>query len=155
MILASTTQRAVAVVIVLAALAAWAVYIVLENRRSTKDIVDSFLDAPNRKAPPDDEVFEGRRLDRFLVAALVGTSVLAISLPLYWLGEPGRQKILNPLLKVLGVVIPKLEQWRQQGENLDEQARYQYFRQQRTVLDDRRNKPAEVEARKFGNQLRA
>ncbi len=92
MILASTTQRAVAVVIVLAALAAWAVYLVLENRRSTKDIVDSFLDAPNRKAPPDDEVFEGRRLDRFLVAALVGVSVLAVSLPLYWLGEPGRQK---------------------------------------------------------------
>ncbi len=92
MILASNTQRAVAVVLVFAALAAWAVYIVLENRRSTKDIVDSFLDAPNRKAPPDDEVFEGRRLDRFLVAALVGTSVLAVSLPLYWLGEPGRQK---------------------------------------------------------------
>ncbi len=92
MILASTTQRAVAVVIVFAALAAWAVYVVLENRRSTKDIVASFLDAPNRKAPPDDEVFEGRRLDRFLVAALVGVSVLAVSLPLYWLGEPGRQK---------------------------------------------------------------
>ena len=92
MILASTTQRAVAVVIVFAALAAWAVYLVLENRRSTKEIVDSYLDAPNRKAPPDDEVFEGRRLDRFLVAALVGTSVLAVSLPLYWLGEPGRQK---------------------------------------------------------------
>lgn len=92
MILASTNQRAVAVVVVLAALAAWAVYLVLENRRSTKDIVDSYLSAPNRKAPPDDEVFEGRRLDRFLVAALVGTSVLAVSLPLYWIGEPGRHK---------------------------------------------------------------
>jgi mono/diheme cytochrome c family protein len=91
-ILASSTQRAVAVVIVFAALAAWAVYLVLENKRSTSDIVDSFLDAPNRKQPPDDDVFEGRRLDRFLTAALVGTTALAVSLPLYWLGEPGREK---------------------------------------------------------------
>jgi mono/diheme cytochrome c family protein len=91
-ILASSTQRAVAIVIVFAALAAWAVYLVLENKRSTGDIVDSFLNAPNRKQPPDDEVFEGRRLDRFLTAALVGTTVLAVSLPLYWLGEPGREK---------------------------------------------------------------
>lgn len=92
MIFASSTQRAVAVVIALVVLAAWVVYIVLENRRSTSDIVTSFLSAPNRKAPPDDEVFEGRRLDRFLTAALVGTSVLAVGLPLYWLGEPGREK---------------------------------------------------------------
>ena len=92
MILASTTQRAVAVVIVFAALAAWAVYLVLENKRSTNDIVESYLNAPNRKLPPDDDVFEGRRLDRFLTAALVGTTVLAVSLPLYWLGEPGREK---------------------------------------------------------------
>jgi mono/diheme cytochrome c family protein len=91
-ILASSTQRAVAVVIVFVALAAWAVYLVLENKRSTTDIVDSYLNAPNRKQPPDDEVFEGRRLDRFLTAALVGTTVLAVGLPLYWLGEPGREK---------------------------------------------------------------
>lgn len=92
MILASTTQRAVAVAIVFAALAAWAVYLVLENRRTPKELVDSFLGAPNRKSPPDDEFFEGRRLDRWLVAALVGTSVLALALPLYWLAEPGRQQ---------------------------------------------------------------
>lgn len=92
MILASSTQRAVAVAIAFVVLAAWAVYLILENRRSTSDIVSSYLNAPNRKAPPDDEVFEGRRLDRFLTAALVGTSVLAVGLPLYWLGEPGREK---------------------------------------------------------------
>jgi mono/diheme cytochrome c family protein len=91
-IVATTTQRAVGVVIVFAAIAAWLVYLVLENRRSTTDIVESYLDAPNRKAPPDDEVFEGRRLDRFLVFALVGVSFLAVALPLYWLQEPGREK---------------------------------------------------------------
>ena len=85
------TQRAVALVLLVVALLAWAVYIVLENRRSTTDIVQSFLNAPNRKAAPDDDVFEGPRLDRWLGWALVSMTVVALSLPLYWLNEPSRQ----------------------------------------------------------------
>ena len=85
------TQRAVALVLLVAALLAWAVYIVLENRRTTPDIAQSFLRAPNRKSAPDDEIFEGPRLDRWLGWALVTMTLVALSLPLYWLNEPSRQ----------------------------------------------------------------
>ena len=89
---AESTQRAIALVVLVVALLLWLGYLVLENRRTTTDIVDSFLDAPNRKLAPNDEVFEGPRLDRFLGWALVSMVVVALSLPLYWLGEPGRHE---------------------------------------------------------------
>lgn len=85
------TQRAVALVVLVLAIAAWAVYVFLENRRSTTDIVQSFLNAPNRKVAPDDEVFEGPRLDRWLGWALISMTIVALSLPLYWLNEPSRE----------------------------------------------------------------
>jgi mono/diheme cytochrome c family protein len=84
-------QRAVGLAILVTALSLWAVYVVLENRRSAKQNVESFLDAPNRKNPPDDEVFEGIRLDRWLGWALISMTVVAMSLPLYWLNEQNRQ----------------------------------------------------------------
>lgn len=89
---AASTQRAIAIVVLVVALLLWLGYLVLENRRTTTDIVDSFLSAPNRKAPPNDDVFEGPRLDRFLGWALVSMVVVALSLPLYWIGEPGRHE---------------------------------------------------------------
>jgi mono/diheme cytochrome c family protein len=84
-------QRAVGLTILITALLIWAVYVVLENRRSAQQNVESFLDAPNRKNPPDDEVFEGVRLDRWLGWALIAMTVVAMSLPLYWLNEQNRQ----------------------------------------------------------------
>ena len=48
----ASTQRAIAIVVLVVALLLWLGYLVLENRRTTTDIVDSFLDAPNRKNPP-------------------------------------------------------------------------------------------------------
>jgi mono/diheme cytochrome c family protein len=85
------SQRAVGVVIFILAVLGWFVYVILENRRSTRQIVDSFLSAPNRKQAPDDEVFEGPRLDKWLGFALVLMTLVAISLPLYWLNEQSRQ----------------------------------------------------------------
>jgi mono/diheme cytochrome c family protein len=84
-------QRAIALVIFIVALLGWATYVVLENKRSTKDITQSFYNAPNRKASPEDDVFEGPRLDRWLGWALVSMTLVALSLPLYWLNEPSRQ----------------------------------------------------------------
>jgi mono/diheme cytochrome c family protein len=84
-------QRAVGLAILITALLIWVVYVVLENRRSATENVESFLDAPNRKNPPDDEVFEGVRLDRWLGWALISMTLVAMSLPLYWLNEQNRQ----------------------------------------------------------------
>lgn len=89
---AAIPQKAIALTIFAAVLLIWAVYLITENRRTTKTNVESFLNAPNRKLAPDDETFEGPRLDRFLGWALIGISLTALSLPLYWLGERGRQE---------------------------------------------------------------
>jgi mono/diheme cytochrome c family protein len=47
--------------------------------------------APNRKPYYDDDVLEGRRLDRSLIFALGMLMIVAISLPAYWLFEPNRE----------------------------------------------------------------
>lgn len=47
--------------------------------------------APNRKEYLSDEELEGEKLDRSLSFALVLLSLLAITLPFYWIAEPGRQ----------------------------------------------------------------
>jgi mono/diheme cytochrome c family protein len=92
LLVAAVPQKAIALTIFFAVLLVWLLYVVTENRRTTKTNVESFLNAPNRKAAPDDDVFEGPRLDRFLGWALIGITLTALSLPLYWLGENGRQE---------------------------------------------------------------
>ena len=84
-------QKAVALAIFVIVALLWVLYLVTENRRTTKSNVESFLGAPNRKPAPDDEIFEGPRLDRFLGWALIGITVMAFALPFYWLGERGRE----------------------------------------------------------------
>jgi mono/diheme cytochrome c family protein len=90
-VLAATPQKAVGLTILVVALVAWVLYLITENRRTPKSNVESFLGAPNRKGPPEDEEFEGPRLDRFLGWALIGIAIMAVSLPAYFLAEPGRE----------------------------------------------------------------
>jgi mono/diheme cytochrome c family protein len=92
MILAVTVQQGIGVGLIATALTALLVYLVVENRVTKQSNVDSILNAPNRKAAPDDEIFEGPRLDRWLSWALVLMTITALSVPLYWLGEVGRQE---------------------------------------------------------------
>lgn len=47
--------------------------------------------APNRKEYFPDEVLEGEKLDRSLSFALVLLLLLGLTLPFYWIAEPGRQ----------------------------------------------------------------
>ncbi|MGI9594798.1 MAG: c-type cytochrome [Acidimicrobiales bacterium] len=47
--------------------------------------------AANRKEYLPDEELEGEKLDRSLSFALVMLTLLAITLPFYWIAEPGRQ----------------------------------------------------------------
>jgi mono/diheme cytochrome c family protein len=88
----ASPQKAIGYIIILVGIVGLIGYIILENRVSPSDNVRSMLSASNRKAPPDDEIFEGRRLDRFLSVALIGMCLTALSIPVYWLGEPGRQE---------------------------------------------------------------
>lgn len=90
-VLAATPQKAVGLTILVVALLAWVLYLITENRRTPKSNIESFLGAPNRKVPPEDDEFEGPRLDRFLGWALIGIAIMAVSLPAYFLAEPGRE----------------------------------------------------------------
>ena len=90
--LINTPPRAVALVVAIVAILGWLVFIVIENKRTPEVLSEQFLDAPNRKLSPDDDVFEGRRLDRFLGWGLILMAIVAIGLPIYWLAEVGRQE---------------------------------------------------------------
>jgi len=46
--------------------------------------------APNRKPYYDDDELESGKLDRSLIFGLLALTVVAVALPFYWLGEPGR-----------------------------------------------------------------
>ena len=89
--LINTPPRAVALVVAIVAILGWLVFVVMENRRTPEVLSEQFLDAPNRKEPPEDDVFEGRRLDKFLGWGLILMAIVAIGLPIYWLAEVGRQ----------------------------------------------------------------
>jgi mono/diheme cytochrome c family protein len=91
-ITAATTQQAIGRTLIAIALIGVLIYVFVENRVSKQSNLDSFLDAPNRKAAPNDDVFEGPRLDRWLTWALVLMTIVAMSVPVYWLGEVGRQE---------------------------------------------------------------
>lgn len=47
--------------------------------------------APNRRPYYSDEELESGKLDRSLLLGLLSLTVIAVALPFYWLGEPGRQ----------------------------------------------------------------
>lgn len=62
------------------------------NIRSAKAEVGSEIElAANRSPALRDEDLEGRRLDLALLGNLVMLTIIAIALPFYWLGEPGRE----------------------------------------------------------------
>ena len=67
--------------------------------------------APNRKPYYDDEVLEGRRLERVQVLGVLLLLTVVIGLPLYWIFEPSRQA---------GAVSGEQERFRFWGEELFE-----------------------------------
>ena len=73
-------------------LVGWIVYAFFNIRQSRDELGSEIELAPNRKPYYDDEVLEGRRLERVLscigVLLLV---VIVVGLPLYWVLEPSRQ----------------------------------------------------------------
>lgn len=94
MLLAASTQRTIAWVL---ALLVTVPVIFLAVRRAFAVITKSDPEvgseielAPNRLPAVPDEFLEGTRLDRSLGAGLVTLAIIGVTLPLYWLGEPGR-----------------------------------------------------------------
>lgn len=91
MLLAASTQRTIGFVILAIVFIGGLVYLFF-NIRSAKPEVGSEIElAANRSAPLRDEDLEGRRLDLALLANLAMLTIIAVALPFYWLGEPGRE----------------------------------------------------------------
>ncbi len=90
MILA-TTQQAFGMVLLAIVLVGAVVWIAF-NLRSSRDEIGSEIElASNRGKGISDEELEGKRLNTALFSAAGLLAIIAVALPLYWLGEPGRQ----------------------------------------------------------------
>lgn len=92
MLLAASTQRTIGYVILAIVFIGGLVYLFF-NIRAAKGEVGSEIElAANRRDDVRDEDLEGKRLDFALGANLVMLTIIGVSLPLYWLGEPGRHE---------------------------------------------------------------
>ncbi len=92
MILAASTQRTFGVVILVIGLGAVVAYWLFNWVWGRQDIGSEIELAANRKPYLDDAELETNRLDQSLTLGLATLAVIGVALPLYWLGEPGRQE---------------------------------------------------------------
>ncbi|HLY84356.1 MAG TPA: c-type cytochrome [Acidimicrobiales bacterium] len=90
--LAVSTPQKLGMVFAVAFVVGWAIFIVAHLKRGGVAPGAEIELAPNRKPYYDDEQLEGLKLERVLTMALILIIILAVGLPLYWLGEPRRQK---------------------------------------------------------------
>jgi len=69
----------------------WLVYALLNAGQARKEVGSEIELAANRKPYYDDEVLEGKRLERVQLLGVLLLVVVVIGLPLYWVFEPSRQ----------------------------------------------------------------
>ena len=89
---AASTPRTIGLVLAIIVAVGFAVYVLFNIRAGRKEIGAEVELAPNRKPYYDDETLETKRLDIALSAGVAVLIIIALCLPLYWLGEPGRQE---------------------------------------------------------------
>jgi len=113
MILAASTQRTFGIVILVLGLGAVVAYWLFNWVWGRQDVGSEIELAANRKPYLDDEELESSRLDKSLTMGLATLAVIGVALPLYWLGEPGRQE---------GLIDLSVEQFGSRGSHLYEEA---------------------------------
>ena len=90
---AASTQRNLGMAIAVVAIVGFAIYLIYNVLWAGRGEKGSEVDlAPNRKPYLSDEELETSKLDLALVSGLVTLVIIGVALPLYWLGEPGRQQ---------------------------------------------------------------
>jgi len=90
-VLASTVSN-VGYVIAVLTIIGFVIYVFMNLRRSRPETGSELVLAPNRQPYADDEQLEGPILTRNLAIGLGAVVIISIGLPLYWLGEPGRNE---------------------------------------------------------------
>jgi hypothetical protein len=88
----ASANSAIGWVVFAVVLIGFGVAVVLNMRRGRKEVGAELELAANRRPYISDEELEGRKLDRTLGFGLVLLAIVGVALPLYWLGEPGRQE---------------------------------------------------------------
>ena len=89
---AASTPRTIGLVLAIIVAVGFAIYVLFNIRAGRKEIGAEVELAPNRKPYYDEETLETKRLDIALSAGVAVLIIIALCLPLYWLGEPGRQE---------------------------------------------------------------
>jgi len=113
MILAQSATRNIGVVILAVVIIGFLVYLffnLLETRGEGGAEIEL---AANRKPYHSDDILETTKLDQSLLSGLFLLSVIGLALPLYWLGEPGRQE---------GLVENTLHLWTEDGAEAFEES---------------------------------
>jgi mono/diheme cytochrome c family protein len=88
--LAATATTSIGWVIFAVTMLGWILYY-FANRKSAQAELGSEIElAPNRKPYYDDEMLEGKRLERVQLLGVSLLGVITIALPLYWIFEPMR-----------------------------------------------------------------
>jgi mono/diheme cytochrome c family protein len=90
-VLAASTYKSAGYVIAVVVFLGFFVYLFINVRKGRAEVGSEIELAPNRKPYYDDEQLEGKVLDRALTWGLILLGIIALTLPLYWLAEPGRQ----------------------------------------------------------------
>ena len=88
----ATTQRSLGFVILAVVVIGFIIWLVANLRASRNEVGAEIELAANRRPGTPDEELEGKRLNAALFSALGLLALIAVGLPLYWLGEPGRQE---------------------------------------------------------------
>jgi mono/diheme cytochrome c family protein len=91
MIFAAGTAGNIAIILAVVLTIGWLVYVIANLRRARPAAGSEIELAPNRKPYYDDEMLEGRKLERTQLFGVLLLAVVALGLPLYWLNEPSRQ----------------------------------------------------------------
>lgn len=90
-LLAASVYKSVGYIVAVVIFLGFFVYVFINVRRGRAEVGAELELAANRKPYYDDEVLEGKVLDRALTWGLILLGIIALTLPLYWLNEPGRQ----------------------------------------------------------------
>lgn len=91
MIYAASTERTIGLALFAILMVGWVAYVFVNIRQSKAEQGSDVELAPNRKALPSDEEFEGPRLEQVQAWGVLFLAVIGLALPIYWLREPGRQ----------------------------------------------------------------
>lgn len=90
-VLADATTT-IALLTLVVSVVGWLVYAGFNLRSGRAEIGSEIELAANRKPYYDDEVLEGKKIERTQLLGLAFLATVTVALPLYWILEPGRQR---------------------------------------------------------------